>query len=210
MEKEELTPCLCGGGAKMAVMEIDLSDGPGGTYFFVTCEACGLQGSAADTETEARTAWENLITRKTQKRYADLAKRRLREFTSIAYEVKQLEEQIQRMDGAIYAPKIPGLTGLPRGSGLSDPTGENAVNKTHLLELYKAKKEQLDGELCKIELSLADLDSLERRLIRHKYFEGQKWEAVCMAIDRSWAQTHRIHSAALIKLGEIEKAKPQE
>jgi DNA-directed RNA polymerase specialized sigma subunit len=40
-------------------------------------------------------------------------------------------------------------------------------------------------------------DSLHRRLVRLYYIDGLTWEKVCVDINYSWRQTHRLHSEAL-------------
>jgi DNA-directed RNA polymerase specialized sigma subunit len=54
--------------------------------------------------------------------------------------------------------------------------------------------------LVKIYQAIEILDEREKRLIILKYVDCMKWEEVCVEIGYEWAQTHRIHSDALIKL----------
>lgn len=73
-------------------------------------------------------------------------------------------------------------------------------NDAQLAALYDQKREELAGQLQRIENALETLGPTERNLMRLRYIEGLSWQAVCQRIHYSWQQTHRIHKNALLKL----------
>ena len=73
-------------------------------------------------------------------------------------------------------------------------------NDAHLAALYAQKREELAGQLQRIENALEALGPTERNLMRLRYIEGLSWQAISQRIHYSWQQTHRIHKNALLKL----------
>ena len=70
---------------------------------------------------------------------------------------------------------------------------------TQYHELYeKAVKEQIV-----IEQIIDELEPLERRLIRYKYFDRLTWEGVALKLNYSKAQVQRIHTNILQKINNI-------
>lgn len=135
---------------------------------------------------------------------AEIAKSRLKQYLPLQREVEQLELRLGELESTMYYPKVPGGDGMPKASGVSDPTGRIVQQKDALWNQYTAKRDRLTAMLIEIEETMETLTPTERMLVRYKYMDGLTWEEVCVAMKYSWAQTHRIHSAALIKLGEAE------
>lgn len=137
---------------------------------------------------------------------AEIAKLRLKRYLPLKLEVQHLRERIS----ALYGLHIPNSDGMPHASGVSDPTGNTATLIVERRKRYESREQEFAEYEAAIERDMEILSPTERDLIRYKYMDGLTWEEVCIAIRYSWAQTHRIHSAALIKLGEAEKTKAQE
>ena len=137
---------------------------------------------------------------------SEIAKRRLKKYLPLMREVQRQKDRLN----ALYGPRTPNRDGMPHASGVSDPTSITADLAAAHRKRYEAQERRFIEFETALERDMEMLSPTERDLIRYKYMDGQTWEEVCLSIRYSWAQTHRIHSAALIKLGEIEKAKPQE
>ncbi len=137
---------------------------------------------------------------------AEIAKHRLKRYLPLKLEVQHLKERID----ALYGLHIPYSDGMPHASGVSDPTGNTATLIVERRKRYETREKELAEYESAIERDMEILSPTERDLIRFKYMDGLTWEEVCIAINYSWTQTHRIHSAALIKLGAAEKEKVQE
>ena len=129
-------------------------------------------------------------------------KKRLKNYRTIRAEYQQVKKErnwvLENMDSL----RASNLDGMPRGSGVSDPVAQAFAKQEALLRRYTEQLERLGAEQAAIEGMIAGLESVERRLMRHKYFEGLTWEEVCVAINYSWRQTHNIHAEALDKLLE--------
>lgn len=126
-------------------------------------------------------------------------KKLLHSYRDIEAERSQILLEVKRLESTI-APKAPNMDGMPRGSGVGDPTGNTAVQRATLIEQYNAQLERLAATQTRIEELIEALEPLERKLMRHRYIEGLTWETVCVVMDYSWRQTHRIHSSILDKL----------
>jgi DNA-directed RNA polymerase specialized sigma subunit len=73
------------------------------------------------------------------------------------------------------------------------------------MELTRAeisdKIQQNYAELRRIELAIQTLPAREMYLIRSRYIDHRSWEQICVDMNYSWRQMHRIHSDALNGLG---------
>lgn len=72
-----------------------------------------------------------------------------------------------------------------------------------LRALYLKKLAELVDAQVRIENALNQLSTVERSLIRYRYFDGLEWHQVCRRIHYEWRQTHRIHARALRRLGDL-------
>ena len=126
-------------------------------------------------------------------------KQQLHRYRDLKAEQAQIEEQLRRLTD----PRIPHLTGMPKGSGGSNDAMVNAVaQRIALQRRYWEQLEKLAQAAATVEDMIESLSPMERRIFRCRYIEGKSWEAVCVAVGYSWRQTHNIHSAALDKLAE--------
>ena len=71
-----------------------------------------------------------------------------------------------------------------------------------LQERYEAKLAEMTREMLLIEEAIDALEPTARMLLRYRYLDGLKWEEVCVRMNYSWMQTHRIHANALNQLSE--------
>ena len=123
-------------------------------------------------------------------------KKELSKYYYITLEIKDLEERIQEIQSTIIGSSK--LTGMPHGSGKSDP-----VNKTaELLVTLKAKLERRKAEamskLIEIEEYISGIEDTELRLIFSKrYIELKQWEQIADELYLSVRTIHRKHSEYL-------------
>ena len=139
-----------------------------------------------------------------------MTKARLRNYRNIKKEQEQLKARLEELETALYYPKIPQLSDMPKGG---TPEGNHqedlAILHIELQALYIAKLAELMAEQLAIEKAVEGLSLTERMLKRYRYLDGLKWEEVCVKIGYSWSQTHEHHMRALCKLreaGEDEKS----
>lgn len=134
-----------------------------------------------------------------------MTKEQLKEYRSIKLERDRLVDMIKELEAVLYSPRSQRLDGMPRGGSSPGSMVEDTVIKhTELLDRYHQKARDLSKALVEIEEAIEVLEPRERTLIRLHYAEGLTWEEVCVVMNYSWRQVHRIHAKALETLREVE------
>ena len=128
----------------------------------------------------------------------------MRNYASLKEEREQLRRQLDELEATLYYPKIQRLNDMP-----SSPSKENTLElmvarHVELQERYEAKIAEMTKEMLLIDAAIDALDPTARMLLRYRYLDGLKWEEVCVRMNYSWMQTHRIHANALNQLRDIE------
>lgn len=134
-------------------------------------------------------------------------KERLSAYLNARKEHQQVTERLQVLESRMVNVGAQVIDGMPKGGSGHDPMPGMLDAKNKLVERYRALAETLIRSQIAIEEAIAELDSTERRVMRHRYIEGLTWEQVCVAMDYSWRQTHNIHARALDRLAEKEVEK---
>jgi DNA-directed RNA polymerase specialized sigma24 family protein len=126
-----------------------------------------------------------------------MTKERLRSYLDLKAERDQLRQQLETIEAALYSPKAQRLTGMPASPSHGNAVEEMAARHLELMDRYRAKMLELAEEQLEIEKAIEALEPTERMLLRFRYIEGLPWEEVCVRMNYSWRQTHRMHSKAL-------------
>lgn len=135
-----------------------------------------------------------------------MTKEQLRNYRAIKLERDRLAVMVEELEDTLYGPKAQRLDGMPRGgSGPGNATADAAIKHADLWAKYQRKVSELADALAEIENAIEGLEPRERTLIRLYYAQGYTWEQVCVAMNYSWAQVHRIHAKALERLREKEE-----
>lgn len=129
-------------------------------------------------------------------------KQRLNGYNHVRMERRQILDQIYRLETRLTAPGSQNLDGMPRGSGKGDALAESVARLADLRDLYREKEIELTQALIDIEHLIENLDPVERVIARYRYIDGMHWEQICVKVNYSWRQTHRIHSEMLDKLAK--------
>ena len=130
-----------------------------------------------------------------------MTKERLRNYQTIKREREQLRHHLEELETALYYPKVQQLTGMPSNHvNGTNPQEDLAVRHIELQERYSAKLAELYDEQLAIEQAIETLDGVKRQLLRYRYIDGLTWEEVCIRMNYSWRQTHRLHGEALLEL----------
>lgn len=138
-------------------------------------------------------------------------KQRLNSYKQVQLERRQILDRIMRLEARLTAPGAQGLDGMPHGSGTGDSMARGVAALADLRDLYRAKEADLTQALIDIEHLIDGLDPVERMIARYRYIDGLHWENICVKINYSWRQTHRLHDGLLEKLaGELEGAEERE
>ena len=131
-----------------------------------------------------------------------MTKEKLRNYQNIKREQQQLRHQLEEIETALYYPKVQQLTDMPKDHAEGNPQEDLAIYHIELQQRYKGKLEELSAEQLAIETAIEELEPTARALLRYRYLDGLKWEEVCVKLNYSWRQTHRLHGEALKKLRE--------
>lgn len=110
-----------------------------------------------------------------------MTKEQLRQYRSIAIEIRQMERRMAEMEMQGYDYDI------------TQP----------LHDLYRKKLQVLTEGQLKIEKAIEGLNPTERELMRLRYIDGAEWVDVAATIHYEWTQTHRIHAKALAKIKNL-------
>lgn len=132
-----------------------------------------------------------------------MTKSDLMQYRAIRREAVQLREQIERLEAVMTAPPVQQFTGMPSGGAREGSrTDELVARHDELLTLYRDKLRLLTDAQLAVERAIDVLDPIERRLMRLRYLDGLRWEAVCVEMSYSWRRVHQIHAQALGKIIE--------
>jgi RNA polymerase sigma factor (sigma-70 family) len=134
-----------------------------------------------------------------------VTKEKLQQYKHIKWERDQIRQKLAELEAGLGSAGGSNLDGMPRSSGPGDPTGRAALQLLALREHYDNKLAELAELQLAIEKAIDSLEPTERKLLRHRYIDGLRWEDICVAMSYSWRQIHRLHSAALQKLREMEE-----
>lgn len=139
-------------------------------------------------------------------------KRRLNRYHDLNEEAAQIRDELVRLEQAMTSPAGPNMDGMPRSPGAGNPVERMVIKHITLQERYTEQLARIVAEQEQIEAMIENLDSTERRLARYRYIDGLTWDNVCIKMNYSWRQTHRIHARMLDKLvdRELEKMEAPE
>lgn len=128
-----------------------------------------------------------------------MTKQDLRAFRSQSVEVRQIEEQLERM--MKVAPQISQFDKVLVESDREGSQVEQTVEKyLALRERYESIFNAYIDEKLRIERAFECLTPNERAALRYYYFEGMTWEKTAEQIDKSTRYVLTLHKWALIKL----------
>lgn len=121
----------------------------------------------------------------------------LNSYRSMCRKLQSLEEQLETLREAEQAAKIQTLSDMPKGSKQSDLSDYIVKLDRILTKIIRQRRECME-RMIEIEDRIAEVDDGTEASILHKrYIELKQWEQICVEIDYSWMQTHRLHSKAL-------------
>ena len=134
-----------------------------------------------------------------------MTKEELQNYKDLVRERRQVEDKMEEVETKLYAARTQQLTGMPSAPPKPGSTREAAVVE-HIEELkalrvhYHQLLDRLTAEQLKIEKAIEHLQPKARTLLRYRYIECKKWEEICVHMNYSWRQVHRLHAAALIEI----------
>lgn len=108
-----------------------------------------------------------------------------------------MEEQLESLREVEQSAKIQEISDMPKGNKQTDLSDYMVKLDKITYKIIRAKQDCMNRKLD-IENRIADMeDGLESTILHKRYIELKAWEKICVEIDYSWKQTHRIHGQAL-------------
>ena len=123
------------------------------------------------------------------------------QYKTIKVEIKQLKERIKELEEIKTSIKSQVITDMPTGNG----EGTDILSLIVMIEDAETeliqKEKQLIATMNKIEHTIDNVEnSLDRCILRARYIECKAWEQICVELNYSWRQIHRLHSNILKKI----------
>lgn len=130
-----------------------------------------------------------------------MTKEELKGYIETKREIKIIEEKIECLESKKTSIKSMIIDDMPKPEPEQDRLGELIGEIEELIELYNEKQIKLMKQQIEIEKCIDKLDSsLERNIMRLRYLESMKWEKICVEVNYSWENVHRIHRKILSKI----------
>lgn len=125
----------------------------------------------------------------------------LKKYLALKKEALSLRLQAEQLDDEAKSLKATTVDGMPKSNIFKDSIGEIVAKIEEIRLKYLHKYDLALCELYKIERTIDGLDdATERQLMRKRYIEGKNWEDICVELNYSWRQVHRLHSEILKKI----------
>lgn len=130
-----------------------------------------------------------------------MTKEELKGYIETKREIKIIEEKIEYLKSKKTSIKSMIIDDMPKPEPEQDRLGELLGEIEELIELYNGKQIKLMKQQIEIENCIDKLDNaLERNIMRLRYLESMKWEKICVEVNYSWENVHRIHRKILSKI----------
>lgn len=124
----------------------------------------------------------------------------LKSYKHLCDKLKSLEEQLQSLREVEQSAKIQQLTDMPKSHKQTDLSDIMVQIEVLFTKIVQKRAECMKRKL-EIESCIADIQyGIEADILRKRYIEFKTWEQICVEIEYSWMQTHRLHSKALNNL----------
>lgn len=127
----------------------------------------------------------------------DKKKEYLKSYKNLCAKLKSLENQLQSLRELEKSAKIQKLSDMPKGTKQMDLSDYIVKIEEVYTKIVRLRAECLERRL-EIESRIAEMgNGIEADILRKRYLEFKSWEEICVELNYSWRQTHRLHSNAL-------------
>jgi len=127
----------------------------------------------------------------------DKKKEYLNSYKNLCNKLKSLEDQLQSLRETEESAKIPSISDMPKAHNQTDLSDVMVRIEEVYTKIVRLRAECIKRKL-EIEDKIADMpDGIEADILRKRYLEFKSWEEICVELNYSWRQTHRLHSNAL-------------
>jgi len=127
----------------------------------------------------------------------DKKKDYLNSYKNLCKKLKSLEDQLQSLRETEESAKTPSISDMPKAHNQTDLSDVMVRIEEVYTKIVRLRAECIKRKL-EIEDKIADMpDGIEADILRKRYLEFKSWEEICVELNYSWRQTHRLHSNAL-------------
>ena len=132
-----------------------------------------------------------------------MTKEELKKYVKMDAQLKRLEQAIAETRSWLEKPSSTAWSFSPSSAGRKRDLSDGIAKLEALLDDYNARWDALIDERARIEAAIAAIaDPVEQALLGYRYVDGLQWEQICVKLNYSWAQTHRVHASALKNIAE--------
>ena len=130
-----------------------------------------------------------------------MTEKQLKELRSTYKEIDDLRDKISTLENMRLSPRSAAYgSERVQTSARGDVQADNIAKIDALLKRYNARLRACLNLIQEFENALEKLDSRERRIMTYYYMDCMTWEAVCVEINISWMQLHRIRKEIIKKI----------
>lgn len=131
-----------------------------------------------------------------------MTKQRLQEYLWLKKNIIKLEEELAEIDTRLTKTTRP-LSDMPKNKTPKDLTNELLARKIDLQNTINSKLVKCYVELETIEKAISSLPNREQCLFRLRYIQGATWEDICVELNYSLSQIHKLHGETLKNNGWV-------
>lgn len=133
----------------------------------------------------------------TEKELNEQKKEYLNSYKKLCGKLQSLEEQLQSLKETEQSAKIQQITDMPKGCKKTDLSDYMVKSEELEQEIHDKRQECICKKLEIISGIVHMEDGTECEVLHKRYIEFKPWVQICVEINYSWMQTHRIHGNAL-------------
>lgn len=125
-----------------------------------------------------------------------MTKSELSKYYHLSMEIKDIEEQIRELEKTLIGSPI--LTGMPHGSGVSNPVEQKATLLINLKNKLEKRRSKSLMQLTKLENYIFSIEDTDVRLIFTKrYIQFKQWDEIIKEMCMSESSVFRRHREQL-------------
>ena len=127
--------------------------------------------------------------------------KKLERYKDTKEEIEKLKERIIKLENSLISPRISNISDLPRSSShMSEHLTEDLYKLNELKSKYMSIVYKLCDQQLEIEEMIAELEPIERELVRLRYFDELPWWKISNELHYGQRQVFNIHNKIIKKL----------
>lgn len=124
------------------------------------------------------------------------AKEFLKQYEYASLRAQRCREEYERENELIGSINV-NIDGMPHGFGISRKVEDEAERLAEKAGKWKAAEVAAIKARQEVFDMIHDIDGVDGEILRQRYINLHKWEAVCIIVHLSWYSVHEHHKKAL-------------